>query len=455
MNLGMPSSARSEGPVGVGEDVRGGQDVWGRVFDADNLLAAVKRVERNRGAAGVDGMTTGQLRAWCETHWVQTRVALDAGTYRPSPVRQVLIPKPDGRVRKLGVPTVVDRMIQQALAQVLIPVFDPGFVPVSYGFRPGKKAHDAVKVARLVIDQGYSWVVEVDLDAFFDRVNHDILMSRVARKVTDKRVLRLIRAYVEAGIMVDGVCQPVTEGTPQGSPLSPLLSNIMLDDFDQEFWDRGHRFVRYADDIRIFVKSQRAAQRAFEQSVTLLEGRLKLKVNRAKSSIQVAATAMLLGFAFFRRDSQVKVKVAPAALVRARNRLRELTSRRWSVSMAYRLMRINDYIRGWMGYFRLSEAASVFRSLDRWLRRRLRQVLWVQWKNGSTRAENLRKLGIAADEAGKMGHSSRGYWRVARSPIIHRALPNEYWVKRGLLTFEDAWTRFHRPSEPPYARPAR
>ncbi|NMO05303.1 group II intron reverse transcriptase/maturase, partial [Gordonia sp. TBRC 11910] len=451
----MPSSARSEGPVGVGEDVRGGQDVWGRVFDADNLLAAVKRVERNRGAAGVDGMTTGQLRAWCETHWVQTRVALDAGTYRPSPVRQVLIPKPDGRVRKLGVPTVVDRMIQQALAQVLIPVFDPGFVPVSYGFRPGKKAHDAVKVARLVIDQGYSWVVEVDLDAFFDRVNHDILMSRVARKVTDKRVLRLIRAYVEAGIMVDGVCQPVTEGTPQGSPLSPLLSNIMLDDFDQEFWDRGHRFVRYADDIRIFVKSQRAAQRAFEQSVTLLEGRLKLKVNRAKSSIQVAATAMLLGFAFFRRDSQVKVKVAPAALVRARNRLRELTSRRWSVSMAYRLMRINDYIRGWMGYFRLSEAASVFRSLDRWLRRRLRQVLWVQWKNGSTRAENLRKLGIAADEAGKMGHSSRGYWRVARSPIIHRALPNEYWVKRGLLTFEDAWTRFHRPSEPPYARPAR
>lgn len=455
MNLGMPSSARSEGPVGVGEDVRGGQDVWDRVFDADNLLAAVKRVERNRGAAGVDGMTTGQLRAWCETHWVQTRVALDAGTYRPSPVRQVLIPKPDGRVRKLGVPTVVDRMIQQALAQVLIPVFDPGFVPVSYGFRPGKKAHDAVKVARLVIEQGYSWVVEVDLDAFFDRVNHDILMSRVARKVTDKRVLRLIRAFVEAGIMVDGVCQPVTEGTPQGSPLSPLLSNIMLDDFDQEFWDRGHRFVRYADDIRIFVKSERAAQRAFEQSVTLLEGRLKLKVNRAKSSIQVAATAMLLGFAFFRRDSQVKVKVAPAALVRARNRLRELTSRRWSVSMAYRLMRINDYIRGWMGYFRLSEAASVFRSLDRWLRRRLRQVLWVQWKNGSTRAENLRKLGIAADEAGKMGHSSRGYWRVARSPIIHRALPNEYWVKRGLLTFEDAWTRFHRPSEPPYARPAR
>ncbi|WP_254893639.1 group II intron reverse transcriptase/maturase [Mycobacterium malmoense] len=425
------------------------------MFAPRNLMVALERVERNRGAAGVDGMSTQELRGWCREHWAEVKVALDAGTYRPSPVRQVMIPKPDGGQRKLGVPTVLDRLIQQAIAQVLVPVFDPGFVPVSYGFRPGKSAHDAVKVARLVIEQGYRWVVAVDLDAFFDRVNHDVLMARVARKVNDKPLLKLIRCYVQAGIMADGVRQSVSQGTPQGSPLSPLLSNIMGDDFDQEFWARGHRFVRYADDIRVFVKSKRAAQRVLDQSTMLLEQRLKLKVNQDKSSITPATSALLLGFGFFFTGSEVKIRVAPKAWQRVKARIRALTSRRWSVSMGYRIMRLNQYVRGWMGYFRLAQTPRKFRDLDEWYRRRMRQIRWKEWKRGRTRATNLRKLGIRADLAWQWGNSSRGYWRVAGSPILSRALPNVYWEGLGLTFFHQAWTRFQRPSEPPYARPAR
>lgn len=442
MNLEGLSAVRSGRPAGAGENVRDGQDVWEQVFAPANLAVALGRVERNRGAAGVDGVSTQELRDWCREHWVAVRAALDAGTYRPLPVRQVMIPKPDGGQRKLGVPTVLDRLIQQAIAQVLTPVFDPGFVPVSYGFRPGKSAHDAVKVARLVIEQGYRWVVEVDLDAFFDRVNHDVLMSRVARKVKDKRLLKLIRSYVEAGIMVDGVRQPAKEGTPQGSPLSPLLSNIMLDDFDQEFWKRGHRFVRYADDIRVFVKSKRAAGRVLEQGTMLLEQRLKLRVNRAKSSIVPATTAVLLGFGFFFTTSGVRIRVAPKAWQRAKARIRELTSRRWSVSMGYRIMRCNQYIRGWMGYFRLADTPRKFRDFDEWFRRRMRQIRWKEWKRGRTRVANLRALGIRADLAWQWGMSSRGYWRIARSPVLHRALPTSYWEGLGLIFFHHAWARF-------------
>ena len=455
MNPGWPLSVRSEDPAGIGENVRDGQGLWEAVFSRQNLMIALKRVERNRGAAGADGLRTEKLRAWCLGHWTETREALDTGTYAPLPVRQVMIPKPDGGERKLGVPSVLDRLIQQAVAQVLAPVFDPGFVPVSYGFRPGKSAHDAVKVAKTVIGQGFRWVVEVDLDAFFDRVNHDALIARVARKVKDKRLLKLIRRYLEAGIMADGVRQPTSEGTPQGSPLSPLLSNIMLDDFDQEFWGRGHRFVRYADDIRVFVKSKRAAERVLDQATKVLEKDLKLRVNREKSAINPASVATLLGFGFYFTKAGVKIRIAPKAFKRMKDYIRELTSRKWSVSMDYRIQQLNRYIRGWMGYFRLSQTPRKFSDLDEWFRRRMRQIRWKEWKKPRTRVAKLRRLGIRPDLAYQWAMSSRAYWRIAGSPILQRALPNQHWVEEGLILFRAAWDRFQRPSEPPYARPAR
>lgn len=455
MNPGGPLSVRSDEPAGIGENVRGGQGLWEEIFSRQNLMIALKRVERNRGAAGVDGLGAEDLRAWCLEHWTQTREALDAGTYAPLPVRQVMIPKPDGGQRMLGVPSVLDRLVQQAVAQVLSPVFDPGFVPVSYGFRPGKSAHDAVKVARTVISQGYRWVVEVDLDAFFDRVNHDVLMARVARKVKDKRVLKLIRRYLEAGIMANGVRRDTVEGTPQGSPLSPLLSNIMLDDFDQEFWGRGHRFVRYADDIRVFVKSKRSAERVLDQATKVLETDLKLRVNREKSVIHPATVATLLGFGFYFTKAGVKTRIAPKAFKRMKDRIRELTSRKWGVSMEYRIQQLNRYVRGWMGYFRLSQTPRKLSDLDEWFRRRMRQIRWKQWKRIRTRIAKLQRLGIRPDLAYQWGQSSRAYWRIAGSPVLQRAMPNQYWVDEGLILFRDAWDRFQRPSEPPYARPAR
>lgn len=276
--------------------------LWEVVFSERNLFAAVERVKMNKGAAGVDGIGVDELDALMCRDWVEVYARLDAGTYQPQPVRRVQIPKPDGGVRELGVPTVLDRVIQQAIAQVLTPIFDAGFVPVSYGFRPNKSAHDAVKVAQLLVNQGFVWVVEVDLSKYFDTVNHDMLMARVARVVGDKRVLKLIRAYLNAGVLADGVVTASTEGTPQGSPLSPLLSNIMLDDFDQWMWSKQTRFVRYADDIRVFVRSKRAAGRALEQATKFLEGRLKLKVNQEKSSIRHACKAELLGYAFYPKE---------------------------------------------------------------------------------------------------------------------------------------------------------
>ncbi|WP_286135298.1 group II intron reverse transcriptase/maturase [Arthrobacter sp. UCD-GKA] len=443
VNPGGPLSVRSSGiPAGIGDNVRGEQDLWESVFSQGNLLAALKRVERNKGAAGVDGLGTGDLRGWLREHWVATREALDVGTYAPLPVRQVMIPKPDGGQRMLGVPSVLDRLIQQALAQVLAPVFESGFVPVSYGFRPGKSAHDAVKVAQTVISQGYRWVVEVDLDAFFDRVNHDMLMARVARKVKDKRVLKLVRRYLEAGIMANGIRRDTTEGTPQGSPLSPLLSNVMLDDFDQEFWGRGHRFVRYADDIRLFLKSKRAAVRVLDQATRVLERRLSLRVNQEKSTINPANKATLLGFGFYFAKGGVKIRIAPKAFTRMKEKIRALTSRKWSVSMGYRIEQLNRYVRGWMGYFRLSETPKKFSELDKWFRRRMRQIRWKEWKRTHTRVANLRRLGIRHDLAYQWGMASRAYWRVAGSPILTRALPNAYWADQGLVLFRQSWDRF-------------
>jgi group II intron reverse transcriptase/maturase len=386
-------------------------------------------------------MTTDQLRPWLREHWVQVRKALDAGTCQPSPVRRVVIPKPGGGERLLGVPTCLDRLVQQAIAQALTPIFDPQFSGSSFGFRPGRSAHQAVRAARRCIQDGLEWVVDIDLDRFFDRVQFDVLMARVARKVDNRRILKLIRSYLEAGVMAGGIRQRTAEGTPQGSPLSPILSNIMLDDLDRELWERGHRFVRYADDLRVFVRSRRAAQRVFESVCGVIERRLKLKVNQGKSSIRHAAQATLLGFGFFFDGPQVGIRIAPKAIKRQTDQLRTLTRRSWSVSMAYRIGRLNRLITGWTAYFRLAQRVSVLRRLDGWLRRRLRQIRWKEWKTTAAKRHNLRILGISENEARKWAGISRRYWRVAGSQVLQISLPNSYWNRLGLKSLAQTGQR--------------
>jgi group II intron reverse transcriptase/maturase len=416
--------------------------LWEKFLSRPNLMAALRRVERNAGAPGVDGMQTKELRSWLHDHWPEVRAALEAGTYRPQPTRRVTIPKPSGGERELGVPTALDRMIQQALSQVLVPVFDPGLSERSFGFRPGRSAHDAIRRAQHDIAEGFEWAVDLDLDRFFDRVQHDRLLAVVARRVTGKKVLKLIRAYLEAGVMADGVRQPTEEGTPQGSPLSPLLSNVYLDDLDRMLEKRGHRFVRYADDVTIYVRSERAAERVMGSTCEFIERRLRLRVNRGKSSVASAFKATLLGFGFLKRKGEIKIRIDPKARKRAKDRLREITSRRWGISMRRRIRELNRFTVGWTAYFSLADFPRPLSDLDEWLRRRLRQVRWKEWKRFRTRRRNLRALGIPAQQAHEWAASRKGYWRLARSAPLQRALPNAYWRNLGLQGFTDPYRRF-------------
>jgi len=422
-----PSSARDSGKSDVA--------VWEAVFERENMRTAQKRVESNKGTAGVDGMEVKDLSGYLKAHWLEVREALESGKYRPSPVRRVEIPKPDGGVRQLGIPTVLDRLIQQAIAQVLSPMFEAGFSPYSYGFRPGRSAHQAVQKAQEYIQEGYDWVVDIDLEKFFDRVNHDMLMARVVRVVKDKRVLKLIRAYLESGVMMNGVVMETEEGTPQGGPMSPLLSNIMLNDLDKELEERGHKFVRYADDCNIYVKTQRAGERVLGSVKKNLEKKLKLKVNPKKSKVERATRAKFLGFSYFKRKGEVLVRIANRAKGRFMDRVRNLTRRTRSGKLEDIVSEINRYLRGWIAYYRLADTPSVYEGLDEWIRRRLRQMLWKRWKHGRTRYRELVKLGVPPERAA-LGAVGKSPWRMSLTPVINEALSNAYWQNTGLESIE-------------------
>jgi len=424
------SPARDDGKSDVG--------TWEAVFERGNMQTALKRVESNKGAAGVDGIEVQDLHSFLKEHWLEVREALESGKYRPSPVRRVEIPKPDGGVRQLGIPTVLDRLIQQAIAQVLTPMFEMVFSPYSYGFRPGRSAHQAVQQAQAYIREGYDWVVDIDLEKFFDRVNHDMLMARVARVVKDKRVLKLIRAYLNSGVMVNGVVLDTEEGTPQGGPLSPLLSNIMLNDLDRELEERGHKFVRYADDCNIYVKTQRAGERVLESVKQYLEKKLKLKVNSKKSKVERATRAQFLGFSFWKRRGEVFIRLANRTKERWMEKMRHLTRRTRSGKLEDILKDVNQYSRGWIAYFRLATTPSVYQELDEWLRRRLRQLLWKRWKRGTTRYRELSRLGVPNERAA-LGATGKSPWRMSHSPVIHEALSNTFWRNSGLESITERY----------------
>jgi RNA-directed DNA polymerase len=401
------------------------------VCERENCKQALKRVKANKGSPGADGMTVRQLPAYLKQHWPTIREQLLSGTYKPQPVKRVEIPKPDGGVRKLGIPTVLDRFIQQAVMQVLQRQWDRTFSEHSYGFRPGRSAHQAVGKAQQYIAEGYRWVVDLDLEKFFDRVNHDRLMAKIAKRVSDKRMLKLIRTFLTAGVMENGLVSPVDEGTPQGGPLSPLLSNIVLDELDQELEQRGLRFARYADDSNIYVRSRRAGDRVMASVTRFLCEKLKLKVNQEKSAVARPWERKFLGFSFT-NGRQPKRRIAPKAVGRFKERIRELTYRTRGVSIERMTGDLTQYLRGWLGYFGKCETPSTLQGLEEWTRRRLRSAIWKQWKRGTVRFAELRKRGVGKDLAAQTAGSAHGPWRLADSPGLHIALPNAYFDSLGI-----------------------
>jgi RNA-directed DNA polymerase len=408
-----------------------GEQLMEEVCERENCKQALKRLKADKGSAGVDGMTVQQLPEHLKQHWPVIWKQLRGGTYKPQPVKRVEIPKPDGGIRKPGIPTVLDRFIQQAVMQVLQRRWDRTFSEHSYGFRPGRSAHQAVAQAQKYIAEGYRWVVDLDLEKFFDRVNHDKLMAKIAERVGDKRLLKLIRAFLTAGVMEDGLVNPVDEGTPQGGPLSPLLSNIVLDEFDRELEQRGLRFARYADDSNIYVRSRRAGERVMESITRFITTTLKLKVNELKSAVARPWERKFLGFSFTSAGIP-KRRIAPKAVDRFKERVRELTSRNKGVSIEQMAEKLTRYLRGWIGYFGKCETPSVLEGLGQWIRRRLRSAIWRQWRLGSTKFARLRQRGVGKDLAAQTAGSAHGPWRIADSPGLHIALPNAYFDSLGI-----------------------
>ena len=413
-----------------------------RVLSRPNMQTAWKRVKANKGACGVDDMAVDQFPAFARESWPKIRDAVSAGNYQPKPVKRVQIPKPTGGLRPLGIPTVTDRLIQQAIAQVLVPIFDPGFSQYSYGFRPNRSAHDAVRQAQSYIKEGYRWAVDMDLEKFFDTVNHDVLMHRVARKVRDKRLLKLIGRFLRAGVMVNGRLQQTRKGVPQGGPLSPLLANIVLDDLDKELERRRHRFVRYADDFLILVKGQKAGERVMSSIKRFIERKLKLKVNMAKSRVAKIDHTNFLGFTF----KAGKIRWSDAAFKEFKRRIRKLTGRSWFVSMQYRLEKLALYLRGWMNYFGISHYYRPIPEIDHWLRRRVRMCYWKLWRYARTKVRNLLKLGTVKKTAILTAISRKGPWHLSRTLATQTGMTNKWLKDQGLLSVKELWVNIHYPA---------
>jgi group II intron reverse transcriptase/maturase len=406
-----------------------------------NLYEAYKRVKKNKGSHGVDGMRVDELLPYLKMHAIEVSESLLDGTYIPKPVRRVEIPKPDGGIRLLGVPTVLDRMIQQAIAIKLNDIFEPIFSDNSYGFRPKRSCHMALMKSKEFINEGNRVVVDMDLEKFFDRVNHDILMNRIARKVTDKRVLKLIRAYLVAGIMLNGIVVKSEEGTIQGGPLSPLLSNILLDDLDKELEKRGHKFVRYADGCNIYVKSKRAGERVLKSITRFLDEKLKLKVNQEKSAVGNPTKRKFLGYSFYYSKNGIKFRVHEKSYKRFKDKIKKITNRNVSMNFDYRIKKLNEILIGWVNYYKLADMKTRLKHLDEWIRRRLRACIWKTWKKVSTRFKNLKKLGLDKYKAWEYANTRKGYWRISASPILHRTITNEKLKRRGYKSLSSQYQK--------------
>lgn len=416
-------------------------DLMERILDRDNLNRAAKRVIRNKGSHGIDGMQVDELLPYLKDHGSSTVTELRVGSYRPRPVKKVAIPKPDGGIRELGIPTVLDRWVQQSMAQVLTEVFDPGFSESSYGFRPARNAHMALQATLRHVNDGCKVVVDIDLEKFFDRVNHDILMGLIAKKVEDKRVLKLIRSYLEAGILQNGVKVKSQEGTPQGGPLSPLLSNILLDELDKELERRGHRFCRYADDCNIYVRTRRSGERVMESVRQFIETKLKLKVNERKSAVASPMRRKFLGYSLYKSRGKYRFRVHEKSVQRLKDKIRAVTNRNVSMNFGTRANRLTEITRGWVNYFKLADMKKILENLDEWVRRRLRACIWKTWKRIRTRFANLKKLGIPESKAFEFACTRKGYWRISGSPIMQRAITNARLEKRGYVSMSTLYAK--------------
>ena len=413
------------------------------VLERNNMLEAMYRVIRNKGSYGIDGMKTDELREHVKKTWATVKTKLLEGKYNPSPVRRVEIPKPDGGVRLLGIPTVQDRMIQQAIAQVLSKLYEPTFSESSFGFRPNRGAKNAIKQSETYINQGYKWVVDMDLEKFFDKVNHNILMGKLEKKIKDKRLLKLIRKYLESGVLINGIKVSSEEGTPQGGPLSPLLANIMLDDVDKEHEKRGHKFCRYADDCNIYVKSKRAGLRVMDSITRIIENELKLKVNKDKSAVDIVSKRKFLGFSFYFVKGVAKIRIHEKSIKRFKEKVKSITNRNRGISMDLRLLKLNDSIKGWINYFGIANAKRKLLELDKWIRRRLRACIWKQWKKIRTRYRNLVKLGIDNWKAWEYANTRKGHWKISGSPILSKSLHNKYLESIGFVSLTQTYQMKH------------